>query len=125
MSITDSHGVMRIPHKDRKVLNPCKCIRSANGLCCHKNYCPCRKAGFYCGSACNCFRSQCNCTNSLITVLKEGPPPAKKPKVEERPLSPGLSTSTDELLTSLEFTHRELSEFTSEAIPDPLGGAPW
>lgn len=113
MSIIDSHGAIRIPHKERKNLNPCKCVRSPNGFCCHKNYCPCRKAGFYCGTACNCTRSQCDCTNTLEEKTNQYSvlPPAKKPKVEEPPPSPGLSVSTEELLSNFDFVAEDLSGF--------------
>ena len=57
----DTAGVVRIKHKTRRELEPCNCPCSGD-LACRKNYCPCRKMGYYCGSACKC---QCkNCANS-------------------------------------------------------------
>ena len=57
----DTAGVIRIKHKTERVLEPCNCPCSGD-LACRKNYCPCRKMGYYCGSACKC---QCkNCANS-------------------------------------------------------------
>ncbi len=126
MSIVDSHGIVRIPYPDRKILNPCKCIRSSSGKCCDKNYCPCRKAGFYCGSACNCYRSHFPCTNSpeqTQTVQQPQatceciPQPSNKPEAENVPYSSSPDKfdgySTDELIDFMEFNYEDL--------PDPLG----
>ena len=129
MSIVDSHGVVRIPYPDRKILNPCKCIRSSNGKCCDKNYCPCRKAGFYCGSACNCYRSHFPCTNSLELSQRDQQPqatceyipqPLIKPEAENVPCSSPTDKfdgySTDELLDEI-----DLMDFDYSDLPDPLG----
>tara|TARA_R100000951_G_scaffold6681_1_gene6689 strand:- start:1704 stop:2093 length:390 start_codon:yes stop_codon:yes gene_type:complete len=71
MSCVDSVGCIRIARDDRKILRPCKCTPK-NGACCHKNYCPCRKAGFYCGDSCRC---RCNsifpCANDFASNTSE------------------------------------------------------
>ena len=60
----DTAGFIRIRHKRSRPLEPCKC-RCDGGVCCAKNYCPCRKAGFYCGEACSCICNKQECDNSL------------------------------------------------------------
>ena len=61
MSVVDTAGILRRPNKRKKVLEPCRCRDKGDG-CCVKDYCPCRKAGFYCGAACRCAMG-CGCGN--------------------------------------------------------------
>lgn len=57
----DTTGTIRIPHETSIMLKPCKCRLRIGQPCCAKDYCSCRKAGFYCGPSCKCWgRSCCN-----------------------------------------------------------------
>lgn len=78
--VTDSAGCLRIPHKNVRIkLDPCKCKRQS-GQCCSKGYCPCKKAGYYCGPACACYHNGCGCSNRELQDEVEHV--SKKPKLE-------------------------------------------
>ncbi len=68
---TDSAGIQRIAHDSNVQLDPCKCKPNADGVCCVKKYCPCKKAGYFCGSACSCMCSDLYCANQVSVTTKE------------------------------------------------------
>lgn len=76
-SVKDSAGCTRLPRADHKLLDPCKCSKSTKGQYCDKNYCPCRKRGYYCGSECDCRKCNGDCCNSSGADLPIDQPEAK------------------------------------------------
>ena len=57
--IYDTMGAKRIPHRKRPCITPCTCKLDSKSKCCSKGYCPCRKAGVYCGELCQCVEEKC------------------------------------------------------------------
>jgi len=58
VTVRDTTGAIRIAHSAMPPLTPCNCRCRLGETSCRKNYCPCRKAGFYCGPSCKC-RNHC------------------------------------------------------------------
>ena len=57
--VRDTTGTVRIPNGAMPLLTPCNCRCRFGEQACRKNYCPCRKAGFYCGASCKCRSHDC------------------------------------------------------------------
>jgi len=118
-SVRDTMGCIRIPHADKKTLSPCKCSVSRSGFCCKKNYCPCRKNGFFCGDACTCQRSMGTCSNSIVleqqgedeVLAIEAPSPCKKQRCEScktseeiiQCMTPETKAVTDSLIEDMDI----------------------
>ncbi len=62
-------GAIRIPHRVRPCIAPCSCGVDRKMRCCAKGYCPCRKAGVYCGELCKCCDVLCD--NSPVDEREE------------------------------------------------------
>ena len=58
--VRDTTGAIRIRHKAIPSLTPCNCRCRFGEQACRKKYCPCVKAGFYCGPSCKCRHHDCN-----------------------------------------------------------------
>jgi len=89
--VRDTTGAIRIPHSAQPSLTPCNCRCRLGECSCMKNYCPCRKAGFYCGASCKCSNHSCG----------NQPPPSEQTeqKVEQtqQPLNHEDKVSEDDL----------------------------
>ena len=61
-TVMDSRGFIR-QVRATKPITPCACKPGLGGCSCKLGYCPCRKAGVYCGAGCQCRRSNTQCCN--------------------------------------------------------------
>ena len=128
MVVRDTTGAIRIPHEAMPSLTPCNCRCRIGEQACRKNYCPCRKAGFYCGASCKCRHHSC-CNRSPQDQLspQEGQeeetqnqqPDPKRQKTSDHSMMPPERALTEAELIKCEEILAHASEIDLDGLIDP------